>query len=292
MFEWGKFILAPRRGRGVGRGSRNNSGRGRDEHPFDPTYTGRETEEEVGGGSHGRGRGQDWRDSANWRYNSVYNRPTGEGMTGTIHVPVGETVMREKEDNLGLDVTNTRMIMVMDSNVLGKRYAADSGLAAIGNVDDIPHVAGGIMVPAGNTATKVDIFVGGFEHNLLRGSIGAIIRDHKGQFLAAANDKIDICYDSNTAEALAVRFGLNLLTATWKDFMDVLQVRDEGLTNAVGLRPHAKAQAAPKEKLLPYPPVMHTPTGEATWTKTFLGAEFVAPDWVRHEPIKLRQKDK
>ncbi|KAE8782424.1 hypothetical protein D1007_44087 [Hordeum vulgare] len=383
MFEWGNFILAPRRGSGGGRGSRNNGGPGRDERPFDPTYTGRETEEEVGGGSYGRGRGQDWRESANWKYNSVYNRQapheTGEGMTGKIHVPVGETVMRENDDTLGLDVTSTRMIVAMESNVLGKRYAADSGLAALGNVDDIPHVAGGVMVPAGNTATKVDIFVGGengsstpigtpqknankkklkaskhmkvktqcteckkgpdsirhflfecprssavwkqlgmfdivkrvctkyksgedaiyellhmetsgiillgclklrevvataawylwfehrkvyhgddiqtapqialairglsanfsiacaktakgrtggwskpphgyvkpnvdagFDHDLLRGSIGAIIRDQKGQFLAAANDKIDICYDSNTAEALAVRLGLNL----------------------------------------------------------------------------------
>ncbi|KAE8792214.1 hypothetical protein D1007_33376 [Hordeum vulgare] len=52
------------------------------------------------------------------------------------------------------------------------------------------------------------------------------------------------------------------LTATWKDFMDLLQVRDEGLTTVVGLRPHAKAQAAPKEKLLPYLSVKHTPTGE------------------------------
>ncbi|KAE8769770.1 transcription initiation factor TFIID subunit 9-like [Hordeum vulgare] len=43
------------------------------------------------------------------------------------------------------------------------------------------------------------------------------------------------------------------LTATWKDFMDLLQ---------------------------------------ATWTKTFPGAEFLALDWVRHEPMKLCQKDK
>ncbi|KAE8819844.1 hypothetical protein D1007_02216 [Hordeum vulgare] len=82
------------------------------------------------------------------------------------------------------------------------------------------------------------------------------------------------------------------LTATWKDFMDLLQVRDEGLTTVVGLRPHAKAQAAPKEKLLTYLFVKQTPTGEVSWTKTFPGAEFVAPDWVRYEPITLCQKDK
>ena len=55
------------------------------------------------------------------------------------------------------------------------------------------------------------------------------------------------------------------LTATWKDFMDLLQVRDEGLTTAVGLRPHAKPQAAPKEKLLPYLSVKHTPTSEVSY---------------------------
>ncbi|KAE8817715.1 hypothetical protein D1007_04577 [Hordeum vulgare] len=52
------------------------------------------------------------------------------------------------------------------------------------------------------------------------------------------------------------------LTATWKYFMDLLQVRDEGLTTAVGLRRHAKPQAARKEKLLPYLSMKQTPTGE------------------------------
>ncbi|KAI5010157.1 hypothetical protein ZWY2020_012294 [Hordeum vulgare] len=61
--------------------------------------------------------------------------------------------------------------------------------------------------PHGYVKLNVDA---GFDHDLLRGSIGAIIRDQNVQFLAAANDKIDICYDSNTAEALGVRFGLNL----------------------------------------------------------------------------------
>ncbi|KAE8815549.1 hypothetical protein D1007_07015 [Hordeum vulgare] len=52
------------------------------------------------------------------------------------------------------------------------------------------------------------------------------------------------------------------LTATWKDFMDLLQVRDEGLNTPIALRPHAKPQAAAKEKLHPYLTVKHTPNGE------------------------------
>ena len=50
----------------------------------------------------------------------------------------------------------------------------------------------------------------GFDQDLLEGSVGAIIRDQSGQFIAAANEKIGICFDSFNAEALAVRFGLNL----------------------------------------------------------------------------------
>ncbi|KAE8796163.1 hypothetical protein D1007_28870 [Hordeum vulgare] len=60
------------------------------------------------------------------------------------------------------------------------------------------------------------------------------------------------------------------LSATWKDFMDLLQVRGEGLTTAVGLRPHAKPEAAPKEKLLRYLFVKHTPIGEGEERKSML----------------------
>ncbi|KAE8804914.1 hypothetical protein D1007_18928 [Hordeum vulgare] len=52
------------------------------------------------------------------------------------------------------------------------------------------------------------------------------------------------------------------LTPTWKDFMDLLQVRNEGLDTPVGLRPHAKPQATAKEKQLPYLTVKKTPAGE------------------------------
>ncbi|KAI4999787.1 hypothetical protein ZWY2020_004376 [Hordeum vulgare] len=61
--------------------------------------------------------------------------------------------------------------------------------------------------PKGYMKLNVDA---GFDQDLLQGSVGAIIRDQNGQFIAAANERIDICYDSHTAEALAVRFGMNL----------------------------------------------------------------------------------
>ena len=49
-----------------------------------------------------------------------------------------------------------------------------------------------------------------FDSDLLQGIVGAVIRDHKGRFVAAANEKINVCNDVFTAEALAVRFGMNL----------------------------------------------------------------------------------
>ncbi|XP_044981467.1 uncharacterized protein LOC123448583 isoform X1 [Hordeum vulgare subsp. vulgare] len=42
------------------------------------------------------------------------------------------------------------------------------------------------------------------------------------------------------------------LSATWKEFMDLPNIRDEGLEHLVGLRPHAKQTATAKEKLLPF----------------------------------------
>ncbi|KAE8795188.1 hypothetical protein D1007_29921 [Hordeum vulgare] len=42
------------------------------------------------------------------------------------------------------------------------------------------------------------------------------------------------------------------MSATWKEFMNLMNIRDEGLENPAGLRPHAKPSATPKEKLLPY----------------------------------------
>ena len=42
------------------------------------------------------------------------------------------------------------------------------------------------------------------------------------------------------------------LTATWKEFMTLLGVPDEGLTTPQGVRPHANPESANKNKLMPY----------------------------------------
>ena len=39
------------------------------------------------------------------------------------------------------------------------------------------------------------------------------------------------------------------LTATWKEFMDLLRVPDEGLHTPVGVRPHANAESANQTSL-------------------------------------------
>ena len=54
------------------------------------------------------------------------------------------------------------------------------------------------------------------------------------------------------------------LTATWKDFMDFLQVPNEGLNTPVGVRPHANTESANKDKLLPYNVEKSLPSGKKT----------------------------
>ncbi|KAE8803444.1 putative atp-dependent rna helicase ddx11 [Hordeum vulgare] len=54
------------------------------------------------------------------------------------------------------------------------------------------------------------------------------------------------------------------LSATWKEFMDLLNVCDEGLEHSVGLRPHAKPSATSKEKLLPFFIEKIYPSGEVS----------------------------
>jgi len=80
----------------------------------------------------------------------------------------------------------------------------------------------------------------GFDRDLLEGSVGAIIRDYNGKFIAAANERVDICYDSFTAEALAVRFGLNLARTIGcskivinSDSMEVVEALSAGNSSSV-----------------------------------------------------------
>ncbi|XBI48054.1 hypothetical protein VPH35_111878 [Triticum aestivum] len=53
---------------------------------------------------------------------------------------------------------------------------------------------------------------GAFDPDLLQGSYGVVIRDSSGKFIAAGNGKIEWCGDALMAEAMALRFGLNLAT--------------------------------------------------------------------------------
>ena len=46
-----------------------------------------------------------------------------------------------------------------------------------------------------------------FDHDQLKGTMGAVIRDDKGNFIVDGNWKIDWCVDVLTAEALELRFG-------------------------------------------------------------------------------------
>ena len=53
---------------------------------------------------------------------------------------------------------------------------------------------------------------GAFDPDLLKGSYGAVFIDSNGRFIATGNGEIDWCGDALMAEALTLRFGLNLAT--------------------------------------------------------------------------------
>ncbi|EMS53087.1 Cytochrome P450 86B1 [Triticum urartu] len=61
--------------------------------------------------------------------------------------------------------------------------------------------------PRGFVKLNVDA---SFDLDLLKGTMGAVLRDDKGRFIAGGNGKTDYCADVIMAEALAVKFGLNL----------------------------------------------------------------------------------
>lgn len=52
-----------------------------------------------------------------------------------------------------------------------------------------------------------------FDPDLLQGTVGAVLRDSAGNFIAASNNVVGVCMDVFMAEALALRFGLNLATS-------------------------------------------------------------------------------
>lgn len=63
------------------------------------------------------------------------------------------------------------------------------------------------LPPRGHVKLNVDA---SFDHDLLKGTAGAIIRDDRGDFINAGNWKIDFCHDVLSAEAIALRYGLSL----------------------------------------------------------------------------------
>ena len=50
-----------------------------------------------------------------------------------------------------------------------------------------------------------------FDQDLLRGMTGMVLRDHKGNFIAGGDGKIEGCADILAAKALTLRFGLALV---------------------------------------------------------------------------------
>ncbi|XP_073361442.1 uncharacterized protein [Aegilops tauschii subsp. strangulata] len=79
-----------------------------------------------------------------------------------------------------------------------------------------------------------------FDVDSLAGSVGAVLPDHTGKFLAAANERIEICLVSFTPEAIAVRFGINLArtigcnkTEIKSDSLEVVSALNEGYSSSV-----------------------------------------------------------
>lgn len=86
---------------------------------------------------------------------------------------------------------------------------------------------------------KLNVTVG-FDHDLLEGIVGATIRDHNDKFIVAANEKLNFCFDSFSAEAIAVGFGLNLARTVGcskielvSDSAEVVSALQEGTSSSV-----------------------------------------------------------
>ena len=55
------------------------------------------------------------------------------------------------------------------------------------------------------------------------------------------------------------------LNATWKEFMALLSIPDEGLNTPVGVRPHANPKSSNKNKLMQYYVEKLLPSGKKVW---------------------------
>ena len=55
------------------------------------------------------------------------------------------------------------------------------------------------------------------------------------------------------------------LSATWKEFIGLLHVPDDGLHTPVGVHPHSNSESANKNKLQPFYVEKVLPSGKSTW---------------------------
>ncbi|KAI5003277.1 hypothetical protein ZWY2020_030437 [Hordeum vulgare] len=74
-----------------------------------------------------------------------------------------------------------------------------------------------------------------FDHDLLWGTMGAVLRDGKGRFIAGGNNKIDHCTNVLMVEVLALKFGLTLVQKVGcnrliinSDNMEVIETMKDG----------------------------------------------------------------
>ena len=74
-----------------------------------------------------------------------------------------------------------------------------------------------------------------FDHDMLKGTTGAVLRDDKGRFIVGGNGKIDHCADVLIAEALGLKFGLTLAQRAAcnrliinSDNLDVIETMHDG----------------------------------------------------------------
>ena len=49
-----------------------------------------------------------------------------------------------------------------------------------------------------------------FDADSLMGTFGAVLRNSKGDFVVAANNKVETCLDALLVESMTLRFGLHL----------------------------------------------------------------------------------
>ncbi|KAE8806492.1 Superoxide-generating NADPH oxidase heavy chain subunit B [Hordeum vulgare] len=218
-FEWGSFLMAPRRGRGGGRGGRGPAERER----------GGEDDPAGRGKGVGRGMGRGWG-------NNVQYHPTNPSNSGENPMIWRHTyVQKDRNENEGANgdgmvpATSNQHVRMLPAteNVLGKWAAEDSNSAdpSVGKINVITDPKTAIIPFTENKldespeeatfAEKVNRFEGEIdvEENEGSGSTAGILRDEKGGFIAGFCRFIPFTADVVTIEAMAMRDGLHLVNS-------------------------------------------------------------------------------